>query len=94
MKDLFVFEKFIGGGHFGSVYIVHPYSDPKRKYAIKAIEKSKISDKSLKRLEEEMTILEKLDHPNLVKYYGTFVDSEFINILMELCEGGEVFDKI
>ena len=74
IKEVFTFEKMIGDGHFGSVYIAHLKWDISRKYAIKTLEKSKISDRSLKRLESELEILETLDHPNLVKYHATFVD--------------------
>ena len=56
------------------MYIAHTHCDPQRKFAIKTISKSKISDRSLKRLEGELEILHNLDHPNTVKYYGTFVD--------------------
>jgi len=94
IKDIFEFEKVIGGGHFGSVHVVHSKIDVNRKYAIKMINKSKISDRSLKRLENELNILEKLDHPNLIKHFGTFTDEKYINIVMELCSGGEVFDRI
>jgi calcium-dependent protein kinase len=48
----------------------------------------------LQRLESELDILQSLDHPNIVRYYATFVDDAYINIVMEMCSGGEVFDKI
>jgi calcium-dependent protein kinase len=48
----------------------------------------------LKRLEQELEILESLDHPNLVRYHATFTDPSFIHIVMELCKGGEVFERI
>lgn len=66
----------------------------KKKYAIKTISKAKISDRSLKRLISEIEILNELDHPNVVKYFGTFVDEEYIHMVMELCKGGEVFERI
>ena len=91
---MFVLEKLIGGGHFGSVYVAHPKFDPKRKYAVKSLEKAKISDRSLKRLESELEILEQLDHPNLVRYYATFVNADCIHIVMEYCKGGEVLTRI
>ena len=46
------------------------------------------------RLESEIEILTKLDHPNIAKYFGTFVDDKEINIVMELCQGGELYSKI
>jgi len=35
-----------------------------------------------------------LDHPNIVKYYETYVDENYIYLVMEYIDGGELFDKI
>ncbi|KAF8114340.1 hypothetical protein N665_0039s0102 [Sinapis alba] len=34
------------------------------------------------------------DHPNVVKLKATYEDSENVHLVMELCEGGELFDRI
>ena len=36
----------------------------------------------------------KLDHPNIVKYYETYVDEKYIYLVMEYIGGGELFEKI
>ena len=41
-----------------------------------------------------MSILTKLDHPNIVKYYETYIDEKYIYLVMEHIGGGELFDKI
>jgi len=38
--------------------------------------------------------MRELDHPNIIKLFETFEDSKFVYLVMELCEGGELFDKI
>lgn len=43
---------------------------------------------------QEVDILTKLDHPNIVKYYETYVDEKYIYLVMEYIGGGELFDKI
>lgn len=45
-------------------------------------------------LKEEVNILTKLDHPNIVKYYETYDDHKFLYLVMEYCSGGELFEKI
>lgn len=45
-------------------------------------------------IKEEVSILTKLDHPNIVKYYETYEDEKNIYLVMEYIGGGELFDKI
>ena len=45
-------------------------------------------------LQREIGILKKLDHPNIVKLYEVYEDAKYVNIIMEQCQGGELFDRI
>lgn len=38
--------------------------------------------------------MRKLDHPNIAKLYETFQDKRNYYLILELCSGGELFDKI
>jgi calcium-dependent protein kinase len=53
-----------------------------------------MNSEEINELNEEVLILQTLDHPNIVKYYETYEDSKFIYLVMELCTGGELFEKI
>lgn len=53
----------------------------------------KIKDE-LDAIREEVSILTKLDHPNIVKYYETYEDEKNIYLVMEYIGGGELFEKI
>ena len=55
--------------------------------------KKKLAD-HLDAIQEEVAILTKLDHPNIVKYYETYVDEKYIYLVMEYIDGGELFEKI
>jgi len=93
IRTVYSFEKLIGGGHFGSVRIAHRITDPEIKYAVKSILKENIK-KDIKLLEEELAILSTVDHPNIIRYHETYSDFRYVHIVMELCTGGELFEKI
>jgi len=81
--------KFIGGGTFGNVYQAVDIDSGE----IMAVKEIRISDPKLmtpamKSIKEEMTVLEMLDHPNVVKYYGIEVHRDKVYIFMEFCQGG------
>jgi len=42
----------------------------------------------------ETNILRELDHPNIIKMYEAFEDNENVYLVMEVCEGGELFYMI
>lgn len=44
----------------------------------------------IKTISLEIQFLRKFSHPNIVKYFTTFVDDTFIYIVMEFCNGGDL----
>ena len=78
----------IGRGAFSVVYKVKSKSDNKI-YCLKKINMKKTPDK-----ENEINILSKLDHPNLVKYYYSYLDNEGVYIVMEFCEYGDLYSLL
>ena len=61
-------------------------------YACKEIQKKKMSD--LEGFKQETNILIKLDHPNIIKLYEIYETEDYFYLVMELCSGGELFDRI
>jgi len=64
-----------------------------RKYALKTINTQHIKT-SLEELEQEVNIMKTMDHPNIVRLYEVFKDRHSLHMIMELCEGGELFDRL
>ena len=85
--------KVLGSGAFGKVFLTHNKHNTSHQVAIKVLNKSKLKD-HLEAIQEEVGILTKLDHPNIVKYYETYVDEKYIYLVMEYIGGGELFEKI
>lgn len=50
--------------------------------------------KNIRSLHNELEILKTLDHPNIVKFFETYYDQEYVYFVMEFCAGGELFDRI
>ena len=63
--------------------------------AIKILEKSKILEKEdLERILREMEMLKKFNHPNVIETYEISETPKAYLIIMEYCEGGELFNYI
>eukprot|EP00742_Colponemidia_sp_Colp-10_P000181 GILJ01000202.1.p1 GENE.GILJ01000202.1~~GILJ01000202.1.p1 ORF type:complete len:469 (+),score=93.72 GILJ01000202.1:43-1449(+) len=92
LSDEYTFEKKeLGSGTYGTVQLgIHKATGSKR--AIKTIPKGRV--KNIDRFQNEIEILKSLDHPNIIKLYETFEDSRNVYLVMELCTGGELFDRI
>lgn len=94
ITQAYIFEENLGTGYYGTVKVGVPKSDTKKRYAIKSIDKSKLSEIKVSQLSREIEILTTVDHPNIIKYYETFNDSNYFHIVMEYCTGGELLERI
>ena len=61
-------------------------------YACKELSKKNLSD--YEGLMREVNLMIKLDHPNIIKLYEVYETDKNIYLIMELCTGGELFDRI
>jgi calcium-dependent protein kinase len=93
LRSVYTFEKRLGFGRFGVVNQVYINKDPGRKFAVKSINIASIMP-DLKLIENELDILMQVDHPNIIQYYEAYNDGKYLHIVMELCTGGELFDRI
>lgn len=50
--------------------------------------------KKIYMLRRELEILKALDHPNIVKFYETYMDDMYIHFVMEYCEGGDLYNRL
>ena len=84
-------KKTLGTGAYGIVSRVK-HKDTGQIRAVKKVAKKKI--KNMERFQQEITILQMLDHPNVLKLYEYFEDAKNVYLITELCTGGELFDRI
>ena len=53
-----------------------------------------MSEGEIESMEVEMAVLKQLDHPNIIKLFEIFEDEKYICLVIELMEGGELYDMI
>lgn len=83
----------MGTGAFGEVRKAKHHTSGEWR-AIKVITKDLQSPEEKERLLNEVAIMRKLDHPNIIKVMEYFQDEKYFYIVTELCTGGELFDRI
>ena len=82
-------KNIIGEGASGQVCIGEKDN---KKYAIKRIRKDGINSSQQMILEAEISL--NISHKNIMNYIEIFEDLNYINCVMELSEGGDLFDFI
>jgi len=90
LTEVYKIVTIVGEGRSGAVFIVqHKMSE--KYFACKVLRKG---DHDASALRSEIQTLRKLDHPNIVRLVETHEDGDTVFLLMELCHGGDLFDKI
>ncbi|KAJ4799722.1 Calcium-dependent protein kinase [Rhynchospora pubera] len=95
IRDLYLLGRKLGQGQFGTTYLCTEISTG-IDYACKSIAKRKlISKEDVEDVRREIQIMHHLSgHKNVVQIKGAFEDQIYVHIVMELCQGGELFDRI
>ena len=85
--------KTLGSGSFGTVYLVK-HKQLHRYFAMKVIKKVKKNKNDEENLMNEINILKKLDHPNILKITDFYAQKNEYDIITEYCQEGELFHEI
>ena len=81
----------LGKGAHGIVYKVEHEKFPKQFLVLKEIKISHLTNKGQADALQEVQILRKISHPNIIKYYDSFIDGNKLYILMEYAEKGDLY---
>ncbi|MFH4976433.1 hypothetical protein AB6A40_003142 [Gnathostoma spinigerum] len=93
VRECYEFKDVIGTGAFSKVFLAECKTQPGVMVAVKCIDKKALKGKE-ESLENEIKVLRKLQHPNIVQLYDTFDEKQYVYLVMELVTGGELFDRI
>ena len=81
--------KYLGSGQFGDVYLGDDGSNTN--YAVKIIDKKKVAGKTLQdMLKSEVSIMQKMNHPNIIHLYDFMESSSNYYLAMQVCNNGDM----
>ncbi|CCC66670.1 hypothetical protein NCAS_0A01100 [Naumovozyma castellii] len=84
----------LGTGSFGRVHLVRSVHNG-RYYAIKVLKKQQVVRmKQIEHTNDERRMLKLVEHPFLIRMWGTFQDSRNLFMVMDYIEGGELFSLL
>ncbi|KAI9201295.1 hypothetical protein LWI28_021220 [Acer negundo] len=95
IKSIYDLDKELGRGQFGITFLCTEKATGS-KFACKSISRRKlVHEKDIEDVRREVMILQHLTgQPNIVEFKGAYEDRQNIHVVMELCSGGELFDRI
>jgi calcium/calmodulin-dependent protein kinase I len=93
IRERYEFREVLGTGAFSKVFSAECRFEPGTMVAIKCIDKKALKGKE-ESLENEIKVLRKLRHPNIVQLFDTYDEKQYVYLVMELVTGGELFDRI
>lgn len=85
--------KPLGRGSYGEVYgATHRKTGARR--AVKTVDKAIVSKTKAGFWRRELDILRRIDHPNIVRLYEAFEDDGAVYLVLELCGGGDLLERV
>lgn len=95
LKEHFELGRKLGHGQFGTTFLCTE-KETGKEYACKSIAKRKLlTQEDVDDVRREVEILHHLSgNPNVVSIKGAYEDAVAVHVVMEVCEGGELFDRI
>lgn len=82
-------KKVVGEGSYGKAILCRRKIDS-RLCIIKQISIKKLSKKEALLTEQEATLLKRLQHPNIVTFWESFLGNNNLHIVMEYADGGDL----
>ncbi|XP_058247904.1 serine/threonine-protein kinase Nek5 isoform X1 [Hemibagrus wyckioides] len=84
----------VGEGAFGKALLVREKAGPGRRCVVKQVSLSRMSSREREAAKKEVTLLSRMNHPNIVAFFQSFHERNTLYIVMEYCDGGDLMKKI
>ena len=92
IKD-YIIKSRLGIGSYGTVYKASKKNNSKI-YVIKQISLLGLTEKQINEYKSEAKLLSLIKSNYVVKYHDSFIENNNLNILMEYCDGGDLYQYI
>ena len=92
IKDYIIKER-LGVGSYGTVYKAKKRNS-NQYYVIKQISLLGLKEEEKNEYKLEASLLSSIDSNYVVKYYDSFEEKNYLNIVMEYCDGGDLYQYI
>ena len=92
-EKIYKFKRVLGQGSFACVKLAEHKQD-KSQWAVKILKKDALNLNDTESLENEMSIVQQVTHPNIVRTKEVYDTPHFCFVVMECMKGGELFDRI
>eukprot|EP00262_Sarcandra_glabra_P020756 TRINITY_DN8417_c0_g1_i1.p1 TRINITY_DN8417_c0_g1~~TRINITY_DN8417_c0_g1_i1.p1 ORF type:complete len:578 (-),score=107.76 TRINITY_DN8417_c0_g1_i1:37-1770(-) len=95
LKEIYSLGRKLGQGQFGTTFLCVA-KEKGKEYACKSIAKRKLTtEEDVEDVRREIQIMHHLaGHLNVVSIVDAYEDAVAVHVVMELCAGGELFDRI
>nr|ACV87297.1 POPK-1 kinase protein [Phallusia mammillata] len=86
-------DKTLGKGQTGLVKMgIHCVTG--KRVAIKVVNREKLSENVINKVEREIAIMKLIDHPHILGLYDVYENKKYLYLILELIAGGELFDYL
>jgi len=94
-NELYKLSKVLGTGAFSTVKTGFHKRAPTKEYAVKCVDRKKLTEEDTAALLDEVAILSMLKScPHIIRLYDFFEEPDMFYLVLESMHGGELFDRI
>jgi calcium-dependent protein kinase len=94
-QDYRMTSKVLGTGYNGKIRLATTkHGNNRRPVAVKTFKVKGLNPNKLERLNSEIEVFLRMDHPHVARLLDVYETNTQINVVMECAEGGELFDRV